>query len=311
MQITQLVSFYHVARLRSVSKAARVLHLGQPTVTTHLKKLEGELGFILFDRIKRPIQLTSDGATVLEMIAPVVNGLAAVKTYVDSQERRGSLTIAAYSDLVLHHLPKVIQSYRTSYPDVHIRLLARPHDDMIRLIKAGEVDLALSSPLLAPDPSLEFAELFQSSTMVLTPPGHELLDRRPVRLSDIARWPLIVYGQESILRTRLERALGDQGINHEIVLEMDNAEYAKRYVRIGMGVAVCSDFSLEAEDHDTLGVVKIDHLLSSLSIGIHTLKGKFQGQAVLNFIDSLKNGSRVGSAQQDGAAVHSGRVSDP
>ena len=65
MQIPQIVSFYHVARHRSISKAARVLGVGQPTVTTHLKKLEDELGVTLFDRIKRPIQLTSDGATIL------------------------------------------------------------------------------------------------------------------------------------------------------------------------------------------------------------------------------------------------------
>ena len=43
MELRQLVSFYHVARLRSVSKAARTLALGQPTVTTHLRKLEHEL----------------------------------------------------------------------------------------------------------------------------------------------------------------------------------------------------------------------------------------------------------------------------
>ena len=43
MELREIISFYHVARLRSVSKAARKLELGQPTVTTHLRKLEGEL----------------------------------------------------------------------------------------------------------------------------------------------------------------------------------------------------------------------------------------------------------------------------
>ena len=91
MQIAQLVSFYHVAQLRSITKAARMLQLGQPTVTTHLRKLEDELGVVLFDRIHRPIQLTSKGATILEMIAPGVNGLAAMRTYVDNSGQQGSL----------------------------------------------------------------------------------------------------------------------------------------------------------------------------------------------------------------------------
>ena len=63
MELREVTSFYHVALLRSVSKAARRLELGQPTVTTHLKKLEEEFGITLFDRIKRPIQLTSEGAS--------------------------------------------------------------------------------------------------------------------------------------------------------------------------------------------------------------------------------------------------------
>ena len=66
MELREVTSFYHVAHLRSVSKAARKLELGQPTVTTHLRKLESEFGITLFDRIKRPIQLTSEGASFLK-----------------------------------------------------------------------------------------------------------------------------------------------------------------------------------------------------------------------------------------------------
>ena len=65
MELREVTSFYHVAKLRSVSKAAKKLDLGQPTVTTHLRKLESEFSITLFDRIKRPIQLTSEG-TILE-----------------------------------------------------------------------------------------------------------------------------------------------------------------------------------------------------------------------------------------------------
>ena len=64
MQTQHIVSFYHVARLRSITKAANAQGLAQPTVTSHLKKLEEELGVSLFDRIKRPIMLTSNGVAV-------------------------------------------------------------------------------------------------------------------------------------------------------------------------------------------------------------------------------------------------------
>ena len=287
MQTQHLVSFYHVARHRSITKAAQIQGLGQPTVTTHLKRLEQELGVVLFDRIKRPIMLTTDGAAVLELIAPIVNGLTALKTQIDNRGGGGPLTIVAYSDLVLHYLPEVVQLFRTKYPDVHIRLIAKDHAEMTQMTKSGEVDLALSTAQTVPDPSLEFVELFKSSTMMLTPPGHPLFTHCPATLADIANWPLILYGPGTILRARLERAFAQQGLDYEIVMEMDNAEFVKRYVRIGMGIGLCSNLSVEPEDRDKLGIVDIDHLISSVTVGMYTLKGKSQSQSVRNFIENI------------------------
>lgn len=81
---------------------------------------------MLFDRIKRPIQLTSDGATILELITPIVNALTSLETYVVDPKRHGPLTVAACSDLVLHYLTGVIQVFRVGFPEVHVRLLDRP-----------------------------------------------------------------------------------------------------------------------------------------------------------------------------------------
>ena len=287
MELRELISFFHVARLRSVSKAARRLELGQPTVTTHLRKLEKEFGVLLFDRIKRPIQLTSDGVAFLELVTPIVERIDTMKTQMDYSERRGSFIVGAYPDLVLHHLPRTVQSFRERYPDVRIRLLARPYVMLMQLVKSGEVELALCSPPPPDDSSVEFLELFPYDVVLMTPPGHQLLERHPIELRDIAQWPLILFGPESNTRQRVEQALKEQGISYELVLEMDQTELIKRYVGIGMGVAMCSDFTLQPEDRDRLGIVRLDHLFSSSAIGVATLHGKFLGRSVRNFIDTL------------------------
>ena len=85
----------------------------------------------------------------------------------------------------------------------------------------------------------------------------------------------------------VERALRDQGISYNIILELDNTELIRRYVAIGMGVSICSDFALHPGDHDKVRVVGLDHLFPNSDIGICTLKGKYQGRAVRNFIDAL------------------------
>ena len=292
MELQELVSFYHVARFHSVSKAAQILELGQPTVTTHLRKLEDEFGITLFDRIKRPIQLTSEGVTLLELVTPVVTAIDSLKTQMDYSERRGSFVVGAYSDLVMHYLPKGIQGFRDIYPDVRIRMVARAYSPLIRMVRSGEIELALCSPPPPDDPSLEFQEAFDYNVVLMTPPGHPLLEQHRMKLREIARWPLILSGPESFTRLRVEQALKGQGISYDIVLAVDEAESIKRYVEIGMGVAVSADFTLHPEDHDRLGVVRLDHLFSSSTIGVCTLKGKFQGRAVRNFIDAMVDALR-------------------
>jgi LysR family transcriptional regulator, cys regulon transcriptional activator len=289
MELRELISFYHVARVRSVSKAARTLELGQPTVTTHLRKLEDEFGITLFDRIKRPIQLTSEGVTLLELVTPVVTSVDALKTQMDYAERRGSFVVGAYPDLVTHHLPQGIQRFRAEYPEVRIRLLARSYNPLIQLVRSGEIDLAFCSSPPADDSNLDFKELFQYNTVLLTPPGHELLHGDTIRLEDLASLPLILTAPESQLRQRVEQAFKNKGLVPDVVLALDDTVSMKRYVEIGMGVAIGSDFTLHSEDHDRFGVVRLDHMFPSSVIGVCTLKGKFAGQAVRNFIDMMSD----------------------
>ena len=87
MELRELKSFVMAARYNSVSKAADELGLGQPTVTTHIKKLENELSMVLFDRVTRPIKLTLWGKTILELVEPLLDGiemLAKISTEVNS-----------------------------------------------------------------------------------------------------------------------------------------------------------------------------------------------------------------------------------
>ena len=310
MELRELISFYHVARLRSVSKAARTLELGQPTVTTHLRKLEDEFGITLFDRIKRPIQLTSEGFTLLELVTPVVEAVDTLKNQMDYAERRGSFLVGAYPDLVMHHLPKSVQSFNSQFPDVRLRLLARPYSPLIQLVKSGEIDLALCSSPPTDEPSLEFEALFQYHVVLLTPLDHPLLKRDVIALEDIAAWPLILPGPGSLTRQQVEQALKAAGISFDVILALDDTESIKRYVEIGMGIAVGNDFTLHPEDHHRLGVVRLGHMFPGSEIGVCTLKGKFLGRAVRNFIDTLAEDLRgfhpepwAWRSEQDGTAA--------
>lgn len=291
MEVRELISFYHVARMRSVSKAAEYLEIGQPTVTTHLQKIEREFGVVLFDRIKRPIRMTSEGLRFYELTKPVVEGITEgienLKTQMDYPEHRGSFVVGAYPDLVLHYLPPIVKEFRAQYPRVQIKLVARSYADLMDMIHAGDLDVAVGD---MPEPrtaAVEFRHLFTSDFVVVTPLGHPLLNAHEVTLSDLAQWPFILLGPTSRSRRVLEDALRRQGIPYNITLEMDIMEMCKRYVEIGMGVSVTHDFAVQPEDLQTLGVRNITGALPASHLGLLTLKGKFLSRSARNFMDSL------------------------
>ena len=99
-------------------------------------------------------------------------------------------------------------------------------------------------------------------------------------------------GPGALTRMRVDQALKAEGVRFDVTLAMDDSESIKRYVEIGMGVAVSNDFTLHPDDHHRFGVVRLDHIFESSVIGVCTLKGKFLGQAVRNFIEVLSGEMR-------------------
>ncbi|HIM47403.1 MAG TPA: LysR family transcriptional regulator [Dehalococcoidia bacterium] len=287
LRLIELTSFYYTARYHSVTRAARKQKVGQSVVSQHVRRLEAEFGITLFDRSSRPYKLTVEGNAFLKLVIPIVEAAGSLKSQIAHPEQHGSFVVGAYPDLVMHHLPKIIQPFREQYPDVRITLLARPYDSLLRLVKSGEVDLALCSPPPADETNLEYQEMFKYNAVLLTPKGHPLADRGNIQLSDISQSSLILPGPESVIWQQVNRALQAQGIECEVTLSMDSFQSIKRYVEIDMGVAVVSDFTLQPEDLEMLSVINLDHLFSESAIGICTLNGKYLGPAVQNFIEQL------------------------
>ena len=285
MNITELISFCEVAHHQSFTKAAKELHLAQHTVSQHVKSLEEEFGVSLFERHGSPFRITSAGTTFLRLTKPIVQGVGNVKSGMEHPGRYGSIVVGANPDMMMHHLPKVIRRFQDQYPDVRIWLRAHPYQQLLQLVRSGELDLALCSPPPSNDPTLKYLELFQDKTVLMTPMGHPLLDQQSVELQDIANWPLIMTGSESWIRPVIDRAMRIQGVNCEVVLVLDDTESIKRYVEIGLGVSICSDYNLRPEDHDRLGVVILDHIFQSSPVGVCTLYGKYRGPALQNFIE--------------------------
>ena len=286
MELRQLKSFCTAARLRSISKAAEDLEIGQPTVTTHVKKLEQELGVVLFDRIKRPIQLTLSGKALAQLASPLVEAIEALGARASELEEEGPVTLASTPDIIPHTLLKVVAVFGNRYPHVHLRMRSGTRKDVLEMVSEGEVDLGV---IPHPDrgEDLEFQALFLYERVLIAPLGHPLLNEPMSSLSQIAQWPLVLMGRGTHTRTILEEEFRRMGLNYEIVMELDSMDMIKRYVGLGIGVSVGPRLAIEPQDQHELGVVSLANLLPVEQAGIVTLRGKTLSPPTRNFISVM------------------------
>ena len=288
MEIRELRSFCSAARYRSISRAAEHLGMGQPTVTTHIKKLESELNTVLFDRVKRPIQLTLAGRRLQELAVPLVEGLDALVQSASEAEERGPVVLVATPDIIPHTLLSVVRVFTNLHPQIHLTIRSAPRTQIMQMIADGEADIGIVQHYDR-DEAFLFEGLFVYERVLITPVDHPLA-REPVEsIEQIAKYPLIMMTEGTHTRDLLESEFKRRGISYEIVVDLDSMDMIKRYVALGMGISVGPRLAIDPEDHDNLGVVSLAHILPVEQGGIVTLKGKQISKPAERFIAVMRD----------------------
>ena len=273
MELRELKSFVMAAKLRSVSKAAKELNIGQPTVTTHVKKLEKELSVNLFDRITRPIRLTLAGQSIYELLIPLVDSLEALSNKTSEIEDKGPVTIAATADIIPHTLLPVVREYNKTYPDVFLKIKSMSRKKVIDGVRSGEVDAGIIQRLDRGD-NLNFDPLFVYERVLIAPKNHSLVQQPLTSLGRIAEYPLIMMATGSYTREILEDQYRKLDLQYNIIMELESMDMIKRFVSQGMGVSVGPRLAIEESDLGDLGMVSLANFLPVDRAGIITLPGK-------------------------------------
>ena len=288
MEIRELRSFCSAARFRSISRAAEHLGMGQPTVTTHIKKLESELNTVLFDRVKRPIQLTLAGKRLQELAVPLVEGLDSLVQSAAEAEERGPVVLAATPDIIPHTLLSVVRVFTSLHPQIHLTIKSAPRTQVMRMIADGNADIGIIQHYDR-DEAFQFEGLFVYERVLITPADHPLAKRPVESIEQIAQYPLIMMSEGTHTRDLLESEFKRRGVSYEIVVDLDSMDMIKRYVALGMGISVGPRLAIDPEDQDNLGVVSLAHILPVEQGGIVTLKGKQVSKPAERFISVMRD----------------------
>ena len=288
LDFRELRTFCAVAKLGSISVAARALDLGQPAATKHLKKLEEEVGTDLLLRGKRPIQLTTAGTVLLEMAGPLVEGMGALESFRFDLDldQPSPVTVVTTPVLIAQVLPGPVRSFRQKYPDTLLRLWSGGEADILAKVASGEADLGIVPTADIPV-GFDFAPLFTIRRVLAAPKGHPVTEQREISYSTLARWPLVMLSAASRTRILLDDAFRKRGISYDLAVETDSMEAIKQYVAGGAGISVLPDIAISPSDAAELDILPLPNLLAEEIAGVVTLRGRPLSQAAQSFIEEI------------------------
>ena len=136
MDISRLKYFIVTAEEQSISRAAERLHITQPPLTRHIQALEKELGVALFNRTNWGVELTEAGKTVLSHARAIKAQveLATEQVRKVSRGQAGRIDIGVYGSAMLDIIPKILNIYSSSHPDVEVVLHVAPKGSQIEAL---------------------------------------------------------------------------------------------------------------------------------------------------------------------------------
>jgi LysR family transcriptional regulator, nitrogen assimilation regulatory protein len=262
MDLRQLRYFIHAARRQNFRKASEDLRIAQSALTRQIQYLERELGFLLFDRVKRGVRLTAAGQRLLERSQYILGEVDRLKEtlLIEAHVPSGPASLAAPPSIGRLLFSKLAQTFLKSYPKVTLSLLDGWTSNALGQLRRGELSLAIVTDP-PPDPLLEYTRLFTESIYLVGRPDDPRLKKRSLEVKSIGDLPLVMSSKTNRSRQLIENSAAREGAPLDIRLELESPETLRQLLLSGRiyGLLPYSSIFHDAETR-RLGVVPIKGL---------------------------------------------------
>ncbi|HZW13182.1 MAG TPA: CysB family HTH-type transcriptional regulator [Noviherbaspirillum sp.] len=296
MNFQQLRSVREAARRGyNLTEVANVLFTSQPGVSRQIRELEEELGVEIFERNgKRLVGLTEPGKGILHIIERLLleaeNLRQASQEY--AGERSGTLTIATTHTQARYALPPVVQSFRSTFPDVRIALQQSSPEHIAEWVISGKADIGIATEGLSQFEDLVSFPCYQWSHMIVVPEAHPLAALPSVTLDELARYPLITYDVGFTGRSHIDDAFSEAGIGTDIVLTAMDSDVIQQYVSLGLGVGIVASMAVEHNRAPGLQALEATHLFAPNVTRLAVRRGAYLRSYTYEFILRFAPGLR-------------------
>lgn len=186
MTITQLKYVLAVAEHQNFTKAAEKTFVTQPTLSMQIQKLEEELDILIFDRSKKPIELTTVGRKIVSQAKNIVNESERMQDVVDQEKGfiGGDFRLGIIPTIMPTLLPMFLKNFTSKYPKVHLKIEELSTEEIIHKMLDGHLDAAIAATPLQQEKIKERA-LYYEPFVGYIPESHRLSQKKIIEVSDL------------------------------------------------------------------------------------------------------------------------------
>ena len=220
MDLRQLNPLIAVVEHRSFSAAARALHTVQSNVSTHVARLEKELGAVLVDR--HTMQPTSEGKAVLERARRIRTELQAISDDIVSMrhEVAGEVRIGCIGTTGRWMATPLLRRLAERHPALHPVLVDATTTSLTPRVMNGDLDMAIvNTPVV--EAGMDCEPLFDEERIIVVPKGHPLAGQGTISIEQLAEHPVMLTPRGTTFRDALDQELAASGVRLTAAAEVD------------------------------------------------------------------------------------------
>lgn len=279
MDTKSLHIFSHLAETLHFGRTSEHFHMSPSTLSRHIKQIEDELGYLLFDRDNRSVQLTAKGELFYRYANESLVQWQDFKRLLNAEGEKLIGEISLYCSVTASYsfLYDILSDFRKRHPEIEIKLHTGDPAPALTRVLEGHEDMAIGvRPNILP-PQMTFKRIAISPMVFIVPntPLNGLpLDLSTVQTQDI-NWGQIpmILSEEGIARTRVDHWFRQKRITPKIYAQVSGNEAIVSMVSLGFGIGVVPKIVLDNSPLiDKVRILTVQPELEAFDVGLFTLK---------------------------------------
>lgn len=229
--------FVEVCNNQSVTKAAEILNIPQPSISRTIKEIEEHYNVRLFERINKRIQPTNEGQVLYNQAQHLIDYYNRMEKSLFTSQEHEVIKLGSSIRLGADLMPKLVSEFHKTHPGVETYVKISNQQVLEYKLMRNELDIAFCESILDPDQFVS-RKLGEDELVVVVPKNHPLRKKTSMMLEELLDYPLLVREEGSSSRELLKHVLRSHGLVAKPIWESISTDAILKAVYNGLGITV-------------------------------------------------------------------------